>query len=176
MKENFLKNEIASGFVKKWLANGNYFVLFNPKKEEYFTQPKIVAPYRSKRNKFAYNAIPWFASQDVCFILPRDRGVNLKYILAILNSNLCFQWLRFKGKKKGELLELMQKPLSDIPIIKVDFNKQTPFINLVDRILSATQCDPGADMSALEREIDELVYALYGLTEDEKVLMQAAAN
>ena len=24
-KENFLKNEIAASFVKRWLANGNYF-------------------------------------------------------------------------------------------------------------------------------------------------------
>jgi hypothetical protein len=29
---------------------------------------------------------------------------------------------------------------------------------------------------ALEREIDELVYALYGLTPEEKVLVQAAAK
>ena len=33
-----------------------------------------------------------------------------------------------------------------------------------------------ADTSALEREIDELVYALYGLTPEEKALVQAAAK
>jgi hypothetical protein len=31
-------------------------------------------------------------------------------------------------------------------------------------------------MSALEREIDELVYALYGLTKEEKDIVKAAAK
>jgi hypothetical protein len=38
---------------------------------------------------------------------------------------------------------------------------------LVERILAAKQRDAEADVSALEREIDELVYALYGLTPEE---------
>jgi len=33
--------------------------------------------------------------------------------------------------------------------------------------LPAKQRDAGADASALEREIDRLVYAVYGLTEEE---------
>jgi hypothetical protein len=47
---------------------------------------------------------------------------------------------------------------------------------LVERILSAKQRDASADVSALEREIDELEYALYGLTPEEKALVQAAAK
>ena len=39
---------------------------------------------------------------------------------------------------------------------------------LVARILVAKQRDAKADTSALEREIDKLVYALYGLTPEEK--------
>ncbi|MCI0539978.1 MAG: hypothetical protein L0Z50_32635 [Verrucomicrobiales bacterium] len=45
-----------------------------------------------------------------------------------------------------------------------------------DRILAAKQRDAAADVSALEREIDELVCALYGLTKEEKALVQAAAK
>ena len=37
----------------------------------------------------------------------------------------------------------------------------------VDRILSAKKSNPFADTTALEREIDRLVYDLYGLNEDE---------
>ncbi|MCX6916724.1 MAG: hypothetical protein NT167_27380 [Verrucomicrobia bacterium] len=37
---------------------------------------------------------------------------------------------------------------------------------LVDRILVAKPRDAGADVSALEREKDELVYARYGLTSE----------
>jgi adenine-specific DNA-methyltransferase len=167
LKENFLKNEIASGFVKRWLKNGNYFVLFNPKKEEYFTGAKIVAPYRSKQNTFGYNEFPWFASQDVCYVLPKSPDFEIKYLLAILNSKLCFQWLRFKGKRKGDILELYKKPISEIPIKKVPEPDQKPFVKLVNKILDAKVDDPRADTRVLEREIDQMVYDLYGLTEDE---------
>jgi adenine-specific DNA-methyltransferase len=37
-------------------------------------------------------------------------------------------------------------------------------VNLVDNILAAKRADPSADTSAWEREIDQLVYRLYGLT------------
>jgi len=38
---------------------------------------------------------------------------------------------------------------------------------LVDSILSAKHADPRADVTAWEREIDERVYRLYGLTPEE---------
>ena len=36
-----------------------------------------------------------------------------------------------------------------------------------DRVFAAKKRNPAADTSALEREIDEKVYRLYGLTDDE---------
>ena len=46
----------------------------------------------------------------------------------------------------------------------------------MERILAAKQCDAAADVSAWEREIDGLVYALYGLTAEEIQLVEAAAG
>jgi hypothetical protein len=51
-----------------------------------------------------------------------------------------------------------------------------PLEELVARILSAKQRDAGMDVSALEREIDELVYALYGLTPDEIKIVEESAK
>ena len=51
-----------------------------------------------------------------------------------------------------------------------------PSPRLVGRILVAKQRHAGAGVSALEREIGRLVYALYGLTPEEKALVQAAAK
>ncbi|WP_228020096.1 hypothetical protein [Sphaerospermopsis sp. LEGE 08334] len=39
--------------------------------------------------------------------------------------------------------------------------------NLVDQILNAKKLDPNADTTALEREIDQMVYQLYELTPEE---------
>ena len=57
--------------------------------------------------------------------------------------------------------------MEQIPIPAVAIEKQKPVKRLVERILSAKQRDAGADVSALEREIDHLVYKLYGLTKEE---------
>ncbi len=46
----------------------------------------------------------------------------------------------------------------------------------VDRILAAKERDPKADTTAWEREIDRLVYELYGLTEEEIAIVEGAAK
>ena len=42
--------------------------------------------------------------------------------------------------------------------------------------LPAKQRDAGADVSALERAIDQRVYALYGLTPEEVKLVEESTN
>ena len=47
---------------------------------------------------------------------------------------------------------------------------------MITESLPAKQRDAGADVSALEWEIDELVYALYGLTPEEIKLVEGATQ
>ena len=110
------------------------------------------------------------------YITQRDTSIALKYVLALLNSKLYFVWLYFKGKRKGEMLELYQKPLSEIPVKVISSAEQKPFIALVDRILAAKARDAAADVSGWEREIDQLVSALYGLTTAEIKLVEESAK
>jgi type I restriction-modification system DNA methylase subunit len=168
------KNQFQWNIVSKWIARGEFYLLFYPRKPEVFDGEKVVSPQRSYTNTFGYNNSPWYASADVYFINPMDRAVSLKYILAVLNSKLVFIWLYHRGKRKGEMLELYQKPLSEIPVKRISPDEQKPFIRLVDRILVAKQRDADANTSALEREIDELVYALYGLTSEEIKIVESA--
>lgn len=63
-----------------------------------------------------------------------------------------------------------------MPIPIVSETQQTPIIALVDRILTAKKRDPNADTSALEKEIDALVYKLYGLTDEEIAIVEGKAG
>jgi len=144
-----------------------------------FCGPKIVVPQRSYENTFAYNDIPWYASADVYYITEKYVNMNLKYCLALLNSKLYYLWLYHKGKRKGEMLELYQVPLSEIPIKKITKADQNPFISIVDKILTITQdedyiSNPAkqAKVGILESQIDQLVYQLYGLTKEEKAVVE----
>lgn len=46
----------------------------------------------------------------------------------------------------------------------------------MDRILAAKKADPNADTSALEAEIDKLVYRLYDLTPEEIAVVESSAK
>ena len=59
-----------------------------------------------------------------------------------------------------------------MPIPYVTKEQQQPIIALVDQILAAKKADPNADTSALELQIDLLVYKLYGLTDDEIAIVE----
>ena len=54
--------------------------------------------------------------------------------------------------------------------------KQKPMERLVCRILAAQQKHPAADTSAMEREIDQQVYALYALTREEIKIVEDATK
>lgn len=115
----------------------NWYSLVRPRNEQIFTSPKIVIPYRSKYNDFSYNEYKFYCSSDVYFIIYKknEKLANLKYILTLLNSKLYYLWLSNKGKMKGESLELYKKPLTEIPIIKLSFPEQKPFIEKADKML-----------------------------------------
>ena len=160
LKENFLKNPIAASVVKKWFKNGNYFVLFTPKKEEYFVGEKIVFPYRSKTNIFAYSKTDFFGSKDIGYILKKDANYNLKYLLTLLNSKLMFVWLYNRGKRKGETLELYTKPLNDVPVVSANINYQKILISFTD-ILSYLIEKKNNKFYFFYDIVDGLVFELY---------------
>ena len=143
------------------------------RRKDIFRKPKIIAPQRSYYNCFAYNEIDWFASADVYFITEKSIvNICLKYVLALLNSKLYFLWLYNRGKRKGEMLELYAKPLEETPIKEISVESQKPFITIVDKIILAKEQNPNADTTDLENQIDEMVYDLYELTEEEKEIVR----
>ncbi len=162
------------GEIQAALKLGKWWVIFAARNKEIFMGEKIISPQRSYSNKFSFNNTNWFSSADVYYITKRDRELNLKYILSLLNSKLYFIWLYYRGKRKGEMLELYYKPLSEIPIKKISLEEQNPFINLADQILTAKKANPEADTTALEAEIDQLVYELYDLTEEEIAIVESS--
>ncbi|MCL2844846.1 MAG: Eco57I restriction-modification methylase domain-containing protein [Chitinivibrionia bacterium] len=96
-----------------------------------------------------------------------DETFSLKYLLALLNSRLLNSVYQKIAQEKGRLFaEVKKVNLGKLPIKKVPLSEQQPFIALVDEILSAKKENPAADTSELEREIDLLVYGLYGLSEE----------
>ena len=92
------------------------------------------------------------------------RRFAVKFLLAVMNSSAARDFLRAKRRSN---IHLYPEDWKKLPIPDIPAERQTPIVKLVDCILAAKKRDPDADTSAWEREIDQLVYQLYGLTEEE---------
>ena len=150
--------------------------------EDIFIGEKIIVPYRARRNAFSIDREEWFCRSDCYVITSESNELDLRYILSLMNSKLYYLWLYFRGKRKGEVLELFNQPLSEIPIKKLDEKAQAEHIALVDKIYAITRSEdydpsnPPKEQLSLEAQIDELVFDLYELTEDERLLVRGIAK
>jgi adenine-specific DNA-methyltransferase len=173
-----LKDRPKTGTLESAFNNGYWYVMSTSRKLD-FNGPKIVFPQRSKINTFGYNENIWYGMSDVFFITKKDEennSLNLKYILALLNSRLFYLWLYHKGKRKGDTLELTGTPVSEIPIKIVENNTQNEFIELIDQILVLKLNNINANISHLKKSIDKLVYKIYSLSDEDINLVEEATK
>jgi len=97
---------------------------------------KILCPYRAEENTFALDELGYFGTTDIYAIVPKkDRKINIKFLLGVLNSKLLTFWYAEAGKRKGIMLEYFTTPLKRIPIRVVALEQQKPLIELVDKII-----------------------------------------
>ena len=90
-------------------------------------------------------------------------GVN-EFVVSILNSSASWWFLsQICTDLQNGYLQAFRENLFQIPVHGTNPADQAPVIKVVDQILAAKHADPAADVSALEHEIDQLVYDLYGL-------------
>ena len=103
-----------------------------------------------------------------------DIRCNPLYLLGVLNSRSISFWFEHKfGKlQRGLFPQFKINELAIFPIPKADKTQEEQIATIANHILSTKKTDPLADTSALEAEIDRLVYDLYGLTEDEIAIVE----
>lgn len=149
-----------------WLELDN-----NPKNIylDLFNQEKLLWIELADRGRFAYDSSSYLG-EATTFIMT---GHSLKYLCAVLNSSLV-QWFLQQAAPTSGMGTLRWKKayVETIPVPQLPTEDQRPFIAFVDEILEAKSANPDADTWNLETEIDDLVYDLYGLTEEERTAIE----
>jgi hypothetical protein len=139
----------------------------SPKKPEDFELPEKIVLQRISKNIIAsLDTQQYYAHSSVIIIKPND-SVSLRYILGILNSKYINYWL----KSNTSNISINAVTVKKIPIEIGSKDIQNKIIHLVNQILSAKKENPQADTTSLEHEIDLLVYDLYGLTKEERLIV-----
>ena len=118
--------------------------------------------------------------------LPSDSNVSYLYLLGLLNSILLSTYLKtISTPFRGGYIALNRQYIEQLPIRTIDFNNPSEkaihdkLVSLVDRMLELHKRKnsllPSAEREKIEREIavtdekiDDIVYGLYGITEEEK--------
>jgi type II restriction/modification system DNA methylase subunit YeeA len=138
-----------------------------------FHKPKIVWGEISDQPKFAFDDSKYYA-EATTFLMT---GEKLKYLLAILNSKLSEWYFNQISTTTGMGTNRWKKyKIEMLPIKEPTETEELLLEKIVNQILTAKKSDPKADTTALEQEIDQLVYQLYGLTEEEIQIVEAKTN
>jgi hypothetical protein len=172
----YLEGKDVNRYFLKW--SGTYLRygenLAAPRTFNLFSGPKIII--REITGKHPQSIIATYSEEIYLFnrsnisIIPRrDLDISLKYILGVLNSKLIsYYFLKNTAKSVRQMFpKLILEDLRKFPIKRIPISEQQPIIDLVDQILTLKNENSKADITLIETEIDQLVYQLYGLTEEE---------
>ncbi len=158
-----LKNHLDK-FQSVITSSNKPYGLHRARVEDFFIGEKIIVTRKcSDKPIFTYTNFDTYVSAT--FYVIKTNRINQKVLIGILNSRLIEFWLFHKGKMQGTNYQLDKEPLLELPIITPNDELQTKIEQVVDAILSAKEHNQ--DTTALEAEIDQLVYQLYELTEEE---------
>ena len=129
-----------------------------------FEKEKIIYQVFQVKPAFFFD-VNGFYTNNAIWIIPEGN----KTLLGILNSKLGWFLIGNYCTAIQNGFQLISKYLNQIPI-PTERNFQIE--QLTDSIQTLKTTSPSSDTSALESEIDQLVYALYGLTEAEIAIIE----
>ena len=168
MKEYPILKKHLDNFKEVITSDNKPYGLHRARKEEFFIENKIVSLRKTSEPYFCYLDKPSYFMAEF-YILKTDR-INMKYLTGLLNSKLIAFWLRYMGKIQGSNYQIDKEPLMNIPLKIADENIENKIIDLVDEIIELKKLNK--DTQYLEDKIDEMVYDLYELTEEERELIR----
>ncbi len=160
-----------------------------PRNLDLHDQAQILVPLLSESGNFAtvsptlLGKLCPMASGGFTITIPKKAPTSPKYVLALLNSPVLF-WilLRTSNIFRGGWITCTKQYFGELPIRllnlsdAVERKQHDAIVKLVDKILSAKATNPSADTSALEGEIDRMVYELYGLTQEEIEIVEGSRD
>jgi REP element-mobilizing transposase RayT len=133
-----------------------------------FEKEKIVWGNISYNSQFSYIEPGIFINAPANIIV--SEVVPIKYLIGIMNSKVFDMEFKRVGIFLGNAFEWKKQYVEQVRIPLITETNE-PIVHqiesLVDKILTLKKENHQSDTTALEHEIDELVYRLYDLTEDE---------
>ncbi|MCL0105683.1 Eco57I restriction-modification methylase domain-containing protein [Thermodesulfovibrionales bacterium] len=193
---------LSGSEIKKYIVNyeGN-FIHFDTKvlksgfKDAHYFEPKILLRQTGDSLVAAYDDNNLLCLNNIHVGNLKDKKYSLKYILALLNSTLLSYYYRLISLETGRTMAQTDiETLELLPIKIPSADIQNKIVYLVDKILAITSrkdydpkatclrathrqdSEPNKKVHEYEKQIDEMVYKLYGLTDEEIRIVEDSVN
>lgn len=107
-------------------------------------------------------------------IIPCDDERDLKYLSAVVNCRLMIFFIRqkYSSSSYNGGINFTKDMINYLPWREPTDEVKNTVARLVDEIIARKQEDSMADVGELESRIDQTVYELYGLTQEEIVIVE----
>ena len=146
--------------------------------ETVYLQPEKVLVRKTGSFLLAsYDSEQFYTDQSIYNLYKKRKcEIDLKFFLALLNSRLMNCYFQNKMVTNPDVFPYIKGiHLKVLPIRTPSEKTESAIVRLVTEIINAKIKSSDRDTSALEREIDQQVYALYGLTPEEIQIVEESA-
>lgn len=158
--------------MNRYIINQKRYINFNekklsrPTKLAYYQQAKLFIRRVGADICAAFDSDNLLSTHVLYIGLLKSDKVELKYLLALLNSKLLNWIYNIKYPKKGNVFPKIRiGNLRTLPIFVANIEEQRKIIELVDKIME--QKKKGEKTLKPEKQIDNLVYKLYDIQKSE---------
>ena len=192
--EEIIKSRAYHSFVykdglKKWLWgedvtrynltwNGKEYIdycngIANPRNPSFFVGKRMLVREITNPSIFAALVEIEAYNDPSIIIVKESRDYPIEILVGIMNSKLAtfFHFNHSPKATKGAFPKILVQDIKEYPLPKVNSDKRKILMRLVDDVTTIKKEKTIADTSALENQIDFLVYHLYGLTYDEVLIV-----
>ncbi len=176
-KEKLSGRTLDGRLITQW--NKAWFELWRARESEFFGKQKIVCPRIAEKNRFAMDDTGAYLSDSAVAIIPKK--INIYLLLGLLNSKLLGAYITaISPYVQGKYYNYSRSYIEKMPI-KLPSNKKEEAIaekitEKVKEILKLKKKDADADTKKHESEIDDLVFDLYGITAEERKIIEKAVE
>jgi len=162
----------GSDILRYSIKETNNYIRFAPESfqqvaptELYRAKEKLLYRFISEVPVFTYDDKQTLSLNSCNILIPQIEGMEIKYILAVLNSSVA----AFFISKKFNSVKLLRSHIEALPIPMISVSRQREIIEKVDGILNSP-----TNISKKYVDIDEAIMDIYQLTSLQREIIRNA--
>lgn len=166
----------GSDICKYHINTTDNYIVFKPESfqqvaptEMYRAKEKLLYRFICNQLVFAYDDKQTLSLNSCNMVIPKLEGIQIKYILAILNSRIA----QFIYKKEFNSLKVLRAHIESIPLPAISIEKQNEIINLVNTLISGL---PLSEANIAYEKVDTMIAEIFGLSTNEYEVIKKAVD